>query len=150
MVYFLLRSAKSEGGMVTRRTILLLASTALAVLLLSAGLAPAQESPLPGQAPKEGVIPGRYIVVLEEGVQDPTAVARGHARRHGAEVLHTYQHAIKGYAARLPERRLEEVRADRSRRPRSMPHGCRSRWTRSTRGLPACPHRSRCGCRMCQ
>jgi subtilisin family serine protease len=51
-------------------------------------------------------------VVLEEGVQDPTAVARGHARRHGAEVLGTYQHAIKGYAARLPERRLEEVRAD--------------------------------------
>jgi subtilisin family serine protease len=28
-------------------------------------------------------------------------------------MLHTYQHAIKGYAARLPERRLEEVRADK-------------------------------------
>jgi subtilisin family serine protease len=52
-------------------------------------------------------------VVLKEGVQeDPTAVAREHARGHGAEVLHTYQHAIKGYAARLPERRLEEVRSD--------------------------------------
>jgi len=97
----------------TRSAVLLLASTALAVLLLCAGLAPAQESPPPGQGPQEGVIPGRYIVVLEEGVQDPTAVARGHARRHGAEVLHTYQHAIKGYAARLPERRLEEVRADK-------------------------------------
>ena len=97
----------------TRSAVLLLASTALAVLLLCGGLAPAQESPPPGQGPQEGVIPGRYIVVLEEGVQDPTAVARGHARRHGAEVLHTYQHAIKGYAARLPERRLEEVRADK-------------------------------------
>jgi subtilisin family serine protease len=99
--------------MVTRRTILLLASTALAVLLLSAGLAPAQEGTTPGQGPPEDAIPGRYIVVLEEGAQDPTAaVAREHARGHGAEVLHTYQHAIKGYAARLPERRLQEVRSD--------------------------------------
>ena len=58
------------------------------------------------------MIPGRYIVVLEDGVRNPTAVAQDHAQRHGAEVLRTYQHAIKGYAARLPERRLEEVRAD--------------------------------------
>lgn len=96
----------------TKRNVLLLASTALAVLLLCAGLAPAQEDPTPGRGPQEGVIPGRYIVVLEEGVRDPTAVAQEHARGHGAEVLRTYRHAIKGYAARLPERRLEEVRAD--------------------------------------
>ena len=96
----------------TRRNVLLLASTALAVLLLCVGLTPAQEGAPPGQGPQEGIIPGRYIVVLEEGVQDPSAVAREHARRHGAEVLRTYRHAIKGYAARLPEVRLEEVRAD--------------------------------------
>ena len=95
------------------RNVLLLASTALAVLLLCAGLAPAQETSTPRQGPPEGVIPGRYIVVLEEGVQeDPTAVAREHAQRHGAQVLHTYQSAIKGYAARLPEGRLEELRSD--------------------------------------
>ncbi len=39
-------------------------------------------------------------------------MALEHARRHGAEVLHTYQHAVQGYAARLPDRRLQEVRAD--------------------------------------
>jgi subtilisin family serine protease len=95
-----------------RRNVLLLASTALAVLLSCAGLALAQEGTTPGQGPPGGAIPGRYIVVLEDGVQDPTAVAREHAQRHGGGVLRTYQHAIKGYAARIPEGRLDEVRAD--------------------------------------
>jgi hypothetical protein len=39
-------------------------------------------------------------------------VAREHARRHGAQVLHTYQHALEGYAARIPDRRLDEVLAE--------------------------------------
>jgi aqualysin 1 len=74
----------------------------------------AQEVPTPSQdqGPPEGVIPGQYIVVFKDGVQNPTAVAREHAQRHGAEVLFTYQHSIKGYAARFPEGRLDEVRAD--------------------------------------
>jgi aqualysin 1 len=100
--------------METRRNVLLLASTALAVLLSCAGLALAegQEGTTPGQGPQEGAIPGRYIVVLEESIPGPSAVAREHAQRHGAEVLHTYRHAIRGYAARIPEGRLGEVRAD--------------------------------------
>ena len=74
---------------------------------------PSTTTPGQGQGPPEGAIPGRYIVVFDEGeVRDPTAVAREHARRHGAEVLYTYQYAIEGYAARLPEGRLDEVRAD--------------------------------------
>jgi aqualysin 1 len=100
-----------------RRSVLLLA-VAMAMSLLCAGLVLAQEqegttTPGQGQGPPEGTIPGRYIVVFDEGeVRDPTAVAREHARRHGAEVLYTYQYAIEGYAARLPEARLDEVRAD--------------------------------------
>jgi aqualysin 1 len=100
-----------------RKTVLLLA-VAMAMSLLCAGLVLAQEqegtaTPGQGQGPPEGAIPGRYVVVFDEGeVQDPTAVAREHAQRHGAEVLYTYQYAIEGYAARLPEARLDEVRAD--------------------------------------
>ena len=96
-----------------RRTVLLL-TVALAMSLLCAAVAPAQQSATPGQGqgPPQDAIPGRYIVVLEEGVRDPTAVAREHAQHHGAEVLHTYQYALEGYAARLPEGRLDEVRAD--------------------------------------
>jgi subtilisin family serine protease len=92
----------------------LLLTVALAMTLACAGLALAQDDPTPSQAqgPPEGVIPGQYIVVFKDGVQDPTAVARAHAQRHGAEVLFTYQHSIKGYAARFPEGRLDKVRAD--------------------------------------
>ena len=95
-----------------RRNVLMLASTALAVLLSCAGLALAQEGTTAGQGSPRDAIPGRYIVVLEEATQDPTAVAREHAQGHGAEVIHTYRHAINGYAARISERRLGEVRAD--------------------------------------
>ncbi len=94
------------------RKIVLLLTVVAALLLAYAGVVLAQENPTPRQGPPEGVIPDQYIVVLEERVQEPTAVAREHAQRHGAEVLYTYQHAIKGYTARLPERRLEEVRSD--------------------------------------
>jgi subtilisin family serine protease len=102
------------------RRIMLLVTVALvtaAMSLLCAGLVVAQEqvgtTPGQGQGPPQGTIPGRYIVVFDEGeVKDPTAVAREHAQRHGAEVLYTYQYAIEGYAARLPQSRLEEVRAD--------------------------------------
>ncbi len=76
-------------------------------VLLGCGVVWAQEattSRAPEQTPARGVIPGRYIVVLEEQeVRDPTAVAREHAQRDGAEVLYTYQYALEGYAARIPE-----------------------------------------------
>ena len=44
--------------------------------------------------------------MLEEEVRDPTAVAREHGRRHGARVLDTYQHALEGYVASIPEAAL--------------------------------------------
>src|SRR5215212_10540362 len=92
----------------------LMLTVALATTLACAGLALAQEVPTPSQeqGPPEGVIPGQYIVVFKDGVQNPTAVAREHAQGHGAEVLFTYQHSIKVYAARFPEGRLDEVLAD--------------------------------------
>ncbi len=97
-----------------RRTVLLLA-VAIAMSLLYAGLAPAQEvgtTPGQGQGPPQDAIPGQYIVVLKDEVRDPTAVAREHAQRHGARVLHTYQHALEGYTARIPDQRLDEVLAE--------------------------------------
>jgi len=95
-----------------RKTVLLLMVMAAGVLL-AYGVALGQENPAPGQGPPEGVTPGQYIVVFDEReVRDPTAVARDHAQRHGAEVLYTYQYALEGYAARIPSQRLDEVRAD--------------------------------------
>lgn len=96
-----------------RRTTFLVA-VALAMSLACAGIVLAQETttPSPQQDPAGHSIPDQYIVVLKEGVSDPTAVAQEHAQRYGARVLHTYQHALKGYAARIPDRRLDEVRTD--------------------------------------
>lgn len=94
-----------------RRTAFLL-TVAIAMSLLCAAVALAQQSTPPGQGPSDDAIPGQYIVVLDEGARDPAAIAREHAQRHGAEVLYTYQYAIKGYTARIPDQQLERVRAD--------------------------------------
>jgi aqualysin 1 len=96
-----------------RSIALLLASMSLAVLLVS-GVVLAQRTapPAPNQPRAGKTIPGRYIVLLEEGGLDPAAVAREHARRHGAEVTYTYQHAVHGYAARIASGQLQQVRAD--------------------------------------
>jgi hypothetical protein len=81
---------------------MLLASMALAVLLASGVVLAQRTTPHPTleQNPAGKIIPGRYIVVLEEGDaeegRDPTTVAQVHARRHGTEVLHTYEHALTG------------------------------------------------------
>ena len=88
---------------------------AATVLCWAGGVVLARESAAtlaPGGTPAQSVIPGQYIVVLEEEARDPTAVAREHAQRHGARVLHTYQHTLEGYAARIPDQRLDEVLAE--------------------------------------
>ncbi len=100
-----------------RRTLLLLTMVGAALLafsgvLLAQGAPPdASQDAGPPKTPT-GKIPDQYVVVLKDYVGDPGAVAREHAQRHGAEVIHTYQHAIKGYAARIPEARLAAVRDD--------------------------------------
>jgi subtilisin family serine protease len=99
----------------TRIVVFMLSLIAAAMFSWSSGMVLAQEeriTPAVERISSRGAIPGKYIVVLEEGVRDPAAVARGHAQGKGARVHHTYRHALKGYTARLPDRRLEQVRAD--------------------------------------
>jgi subtilisin len=55
--------------------------------------------------------PGRYIVVFEDSVARPGAVARQHAGR-GAEISHVYRHAIGGYAARMTAATAAGLAAD--------------------------------------
>lgn len=84
-----------------------------AAVLLATGVALAQgRTPAPQQQSAGDKIPGQYIVVLKDDVRDPTTVAQQHARNYGAEVIQTYKHALKGYAARISAERLDEVRAD--------------------------------------
>ena len=50
-----------------------------------------------------GGIPGQYIVVFNDEINDATGLARQLAAQHGASVQFTYQVAIKGFAARMSD-----------------------------------------------
>jgi subtilisin family serine protease len=93
------------------RIALLLASVATATLLACAGTV-AQGSATPRQADAEGVVPGRYIVVLKDAVSDPGQAAKGMTRHYGLQRGFVYGHALKGFSATIPNRRIEKVRAD--------------------------------------
>jgi len=59
-----------------------------------------------------GVIPGQYIVVFHDWVQDAAADARAMAADHGLGLLYIYEHALKGFAATVPAGRLSLLRSD--------------------------------------
>jgi subtilisin family serine protease len=83
-----------------RRLLGLVVAVLLGLGLVASPHAPAQEPN------------GRYIVVLDDSVEDPAAVAADHARRYGAEVTHVYTHALKGYAARFSGAQATAVESD--------------------------------------
>jgi subtilisin family serine protease len=81
-----------------------------AILLLAIGIAP---PPVGAQVgPPPGVIPDQYIVVLRDTVARPADVARELGRRHGFAPLHVYEHALKGFAARIPAAALPAIARD--------------------------------------
>jgi subtilisin family serine protease len=49
-------------------------------------------------------IAGKYIVVFNAGVRDVPGLARGLAQANGGTVRFTYQRALRGFAADLPDR----------------------------------------------
>ena len=85
-----------------RRLFVLLGLVALAALGLGLS-APVSASGQP---------PGRYIVVLQDSVGSPGAVANEHSRRYDAQVSHVYRSALKGYSAVIPDNRVDDVRSD--------------------------------------
>ena len=74
------------------------------MVFLSAGMALTQ--------PPDDNPSGRYIVVLEDGVNDPAQAAAEISRRNNAEVGFVYRNAIKGFSAAIPNSRVAEVRED--------------------------------------
>jgi len=87
----------------------LLAPSAALVLVLtaSAGLVRAGGPPEPNDK-----VPGQYIVVLKDDAGDDEAVAAEMAAAHGLGILNSYGHALHGFAAVIPENRLERVKSD--------------------------------------
>lgn len=100
-----------------RRTTLLLTMMG-AMLLAFSGVVLAQQERTTSNSGEQRstvnageVIPGKYIVMLRDDA-DPDAVVREHSQRYGAGVTHVYRHAIKGYAAELPEQAVNSVSRD--------------------------------------
>jgi aqualysin 1 len=52
----------------------------------------------------------RYIVVFQDDVRNPTAEAARAMRGAGGEIHHTYRHAIRGFAATIPDRAFQGIR----------------------------------------
>jgi subtilisin family serine protease len=94
-------SAAPEGPPVRLRSLALL--PVLAAVVGGGLAAPAAASPEARP----------YIVVLKDDVAHPSNVAAEHRRNHGAAVTHTYEHALKGYAASLTAEAYGEIMRDR-------------------------------------
>jgi subtilisin len=105
-----------------RRTLLLVAMVG-AMLLAYSGVVLAQQSGLEPTVSGDGgqraaveksagqAVPGHYIVVLKSDA-NARNVAQEHSSGLGVEVTSTYQHALRGYAAKIPSARLSDVQDD--------------------------------------
>ncbi|MCZ7577276.1 MAG: S8 family serine peptidase [Dehalococcoidia bacterium] len=76
-------------------------------LLLASAFAVQKDSGAIAARPASPVVPGRYIVVLQPGV-DAASVAIG----HGAIPEQAYSHALSGFAGQLSPRQVGALRAD--------------------------------------
>ena len=77
-----------------------------AATLLAAGMALTQTQPAVDDAAD------RYIVVLEDGVDDPSQVASGIEERQDVEVGFVYTDVLEGFSATIPDEDLAAVNAD--------------------------------------
>lgn len=64
-------------------------------------LDPTGAAPLKVERLGARTIPGQYIIVFKPGTSDVPGLARRLANAHGGTLRHTYQHAIRGFAANL-------------------------------------------------
>ena len=94
----------------------------VSALALAATLAACQDPAAPRRAQPtapgltkaadDATIPGRYIVVFADGVDDVDAKVKDKAAKHAAKVARTYKHALKGFAGELSAEAVEALRSD--------------------------------------
>jgi subtilisin family serine protease/N-acetylneuraminic acid mutarotase len=96
------------------------ASLVLTALLIGA----CQDATDPGDSPRQHpaqaasrvppgeIIPGQYIVVFRDAVNDPASVAKKLATKHRGKLRHTYKAALKGMAVELPDAAVAALRQE--------------------------------------
>ena len=55
-------------------------------------------------------VPGQYVVVFAPGTRGAGELARTLTRESGGQLLHTYEHALQGFAARMPAGKAAALR----------------------------------------
>ena len=91
------------------KKILLTFSTLISTLALGAGIASAVS---PNANPKvSDVVPDQYIVVLNDN-ENSDFVADEMVKNNGLSVEHRYSAALRGFSAKIPVNRLDEVKND--------------------------------------
>lgn len=88
-----------------KMSILIVPVLALASLFFSC-------SSVQAQSKMGDIVPGKFIVVLNDDVADPGAVGLEMAAQHGFVPEHVYSAAIKGFSAQIPPHRLSTLEAD--------------------------------------
>lgn len=86
--------------------------TAVAVLALAACQdqgATAPDVPVRQAGQVGEAVPGQWIVVFNGGVADAPGLARQLVASHGGSLRFTYQHAIKGFSAELPDAAVQAL-----------------------------------------
>ncbi len=68
-------------------------------------------SAAPANDQTNGKVPGKYIVVLKDN-QDSEVTAGELARSHGLGLGDVYKYALKGFAASIPENKLQAIKND--------------------------------------
>jgi subtilisin len=86
-----------------------LASAAALVAFLTALAGPASAA---GRNGDDYVVPGSYIVVLEDSVQSVSNQVTEHERREGFQARRVYRTALKGYSAELTQAQVSDLRHD--------------------------------------
>jgi hypothetical protein len=105
------KTRQHEVCMRRLRSLLWVATLGLAACVDRHPSATAPDTAVSARAPMASPrIADQYIVVLRSDVRDPRGYADRLVREHGGTVLHTYRHALRGFAARLPPRAVEALR----------------------------------------
>jgi len=73
---------------------------------------PGSEPGIHPDSPGQQVVEGSYIVVLKDSFDDVDNVVNDMKEKHGLKAKHVYKHAIRGFAAPMPEAALNGLRND--------------------------------------
>src|SRR5512132_1145812 len=85
---------------------------AVAVALVAGLMALAGPAVAANRTDAESIVPGSYIVVLDDSVKSVSNQLAEHERRDGFHARHVYRTALKGYSAKLTPAQLRDLASD--------------------------------------